>query len=205
LIAPPEPVLPLKQAGFEAALERVRARIPGLVPGFVDQTVKVLQARVEIVRHRAFPTPVAPGLRGGGVAKQLSQLATPGARPSQKGLAFLAEELARLLPKDFLASIPFERLPHLPRYLKALQVRADRALSSPAKEAEKAAQVRSYVEMVGRLGARPDLTSAARQALRAYRWLLEEYKVSVFAQELGTAQPVSPKRLEAQLELIKTL
>jgi len=53
----------------------------------------------------------------------------------------------------------------------------------------------------------PPLASApsARQALEEFRWLLEEFKVSLFAQELGTAEPVSARRLEQRLERLRVL
>ena len=55
------------------------------------------------------------------------------------------------------------------------------------------------------MSARQNLSPQARNALAEYRWLVEEFRVSVFAQELGTAQPVSPKRLDAQLKVIESL
>ena len=78
------------------------------------------------------------------------------------------------------------QLAHLPRYLRAVAVRAERAAVNPAKDAEKA---RALVA-VCRLG-----NPRAAAAREAFRWLLEEFRVSIFAQELGTAQPVSAQRL----------
>jgi ATP-dependent helicase HrpA len=103
----------------------------------------------------------------------------------------LESDLARLLPATFPANIPFTQLTHLPRYLKALKVRHERWVASPAKDADKAALVAQFD------GCLEQLPPAKQES---FRWMLEEYRVQVFAQELGTAQPVSPKRLEAMLE-----
>jgi ATP-dependent helicase HrpA len=96
--------------------------------------------------------------------------------------------------------VPFERLPHLPRYLKALLVRAERAAVNPAKDQEKVKQILPFRQALQALN--PPAAEPARRALEEFRWMLEEFKVSVFAQELGTAQPVSAKRLAAQLQAL---
>src|SRR5690606_22109850 len=100
-----------------------------------------------------------------------------------------------LLPPRFLETISFDRLPHLPRYLKALLLRVERAAQNPPKDRERAALVAPYVTALRQLTAKPPPTAEACVAREAFRWLIEEFKVSVFAQELGTAMPVSPKRL----------
>jgi ATP-dependent helicase HrpA len=117
----------------------------------------------------------------------------------------LRRDLDALIPKRFLESIPFERLPHVPRYLKALQVRAERAALNGAKDQEKARQIQPFLEALQKLQGRPFPSEPARRAGEAFRWMLEEFKVSVFAQELGTAQPVSAKRLSAQLEGMRSI
>jgi ATP-dependent helicase HrpA len=102
----------------------------------------------------------------------------------------LADDLAALLPADFLRVTPFERIAHLPRYLKGLQARAERAKRDPAKDAARARELAPFVAAVKKLGGDAgDL-----------RWLVEEFRVSLFAQELGTAEPVSAVRLERLLQ-----
>ena len=76
----------------------------------------------------------------------------------------------------------------MPRYLKAIIVRAERAYLQPAKDAEKAQRLQKFH------GWENLVTSTNHDA---FHWLLEEYRVSIFAQELGTAQPVSDVRLTA--------
>jgi ATP-dependent helicase HrpA len=94
----------------------------------------------------------------------------------------------RILPEDFLEKTPYLRLPHLLRYLKAVQVRAERATLNPAKDQERAAQLAQYRDWQKKV---------PPEQQEAFRWLLEEFRVSLFAQELGTAQPVSATRLNA--------
>ncbi|MBX7211060.1 MAG: DUF3418 domain-containing protein [Verrucomicrobiaceae bacterium] len=100
----------------------------------------------------------------------------------------LDADLARLLPPDLLAKTPHEQLQHLPRYLKAILIRAERAANNPAKDADKAVLIADFDHWESHV---------PNSQHETFRWMLEEYRVSVFAQELGTAQPVSQKRLDA--------
>jgi ATP-dependent helicase HrpA len=119
----------------------------------------------------------------------------------RRPFAGMEAELNALVPARFLALAPFERLSRLPRYLQALRVRAERAALNPAKDAAKVARVRPYAEALRQLAAGAK-SVAARAAWHRLRWLIEEFKVSVFAPELGTAEKVSPHRLdEAVAEL----
>ncbi len=105
----------------------------------------------------------------------------------------LEADLAALLPGDFLAVTPFPQLAHLPRYLQAMKMRADRWKQDPERDARRAGQLAPYLKAVAAL-ARGSPAAAAR-----FRWLVEEYRVSLFAQSLGTAEPVSPVKLDREL------
>lgn len=201
LILLPPDLLPLRQSQFEATVQRARGLIPGLVPKLMDLVTPILRLRADIIRHRGYPAAVV-ALRPG-VVTDLKQLGAPQKPAPSKGLNFLRAELDWLLPANFLAVIAFERLPHWPRYLKALLVRADRALLNPGKDAEKAKLVQPYLDALRQFSGAESLPIAARSALGDFRILVEEFKVSVFAQELGTAQPVSAKRLDAQLHALR--
>ena len=100
----------------------------------------------------------------------------------------LEADLARLLPDSFPATTPHSQLPHLARFFRAMKVRHERWIASPAKDADKAAMVARFQDWPARVPPAHHDT---------FRWMLEEYRVQVFAPELGTAQTVSPKRLEA--------
>ena len=119
------------------------------------------------------------------VAKVQAQRAKISA--ASKAYPGMKDDLARLLPPDFPASTPPEQLAQLPRYLRAVEVRAERAAVSPAKDAEKARLLSPFAGWESKV---PEGDH------EAFRWLLEEFRVSVFAQELGTAQPVSVQRLK---------
>jgi ATP-dependent helicase HrpA len=107
---------------------------------------------------------------------------------SPKRYTGMDQDAARLVAPDFLARVPHARLPHLTRYLKAVLVRAERAAIQPAKDADKAKQIAAFAGWE---------KAVPPENHEAFRWLLEEFRVSIFAQELGTAMPVSAKRLEA--------
>jgi ATP-dependent helicase HrpA len=117
----------------------------------------------------------------------------------------LAGELAALLPPRFLEQIPFDRLPHVPRYLKALLTRIERAALNPSKDQERARQIAPYQNAWNQLQSTAPRSPEARQAVEEFRWMIEEFKVSVFAQELGTAFPVSAKRLDEKLARVRQL
>jgi ATP-dependent helicase HrpA len=110
--------------------------------------------------------------------------------------------LAALLPNNFLQVIPPNRLPDLPRYLKALLVRSERAALNPVKDRERSARLAPYQEALGKLQAEKPDSPGARRLIDEFRWMLEEFKVSLLAQELGTPTPVSPKRLDEHLQRI---
>ncbi|HOZ93080.1 MAG TPA: DUF3418 domain-containing protein [Ottowia sp.] len=105
-----------------------------------------------------------------------------------------AEQLQRLMPRNFIAATPWPALQHFVRYLKAITLRLDKLRADPARDAQRMAEVRAQDQRFGRLvAARKGQQDARMQELR---WLLEELRVSLFAQELRTPQPVSVKRLE---------
>ena len=116
------------------------------------------------------------------------------ARPPPDVAADVAQQLQRLVPKRFLQQTPYAQLQHLPRYLKAVQLRLEKLRVDPARDAARMAELRPQEQRFWRLVAeRKGLQDARQQELR---WLLEELRVSFFAQELRTPQPVSLKRLE---------
>jgi ATP-dependent helicase HrpA len=105
--------------------------------------------------------------------------------------AGLAADLAALLPADFVRTTPYAQLAHFPRYLKAMKQRADRWRQNPVKDTERARQLAPYVAAAAKL--------RDREEGGAFRWWVEEFRVSLFAQELGTAEPVSAVKLDRWL------
>ena len=120
----------------------------------------------------------------------------------------LIEEMGALVPEDFLERYRMERLFHLPRYLRALEIRAERGAYNPDKDREKEALI-SPLKAILRKNL-PDITSGTAssekgRAFEEFFWMVEEYKVSVFAQELKTAIPVSAKRLHEKMRELERM
>ncbi len=104
------------------------------------------------------------------------------------------QQLQRLMPKNFLAVAPWSQLTHFPRYLKAITLRLDKVRADAARDATRLAELRPQEQRYWRLVAERKGQVDAR--MQEFRWLLEELRVSFFAQELRTPQPVSVKRLD---------
>ena len=117
------------------------------------------------------------------------------------------EHLARLVPETFVQLYSTDRFVHLVRYMQAIEIRAQRAFVNFEKDQAKAEEIGFFIAGLNTmlkelgLGASP----AKRAAVEEYFWLIEEYKVSLFAQELKTAVPVSKKRLEKKLKEIQRM
>ena len=113
----------------------------------------------------------------------------------------LREQLAGLVQVDMFRTMPAERLQHIPRYLQAMQVRARRLRDDPQADQQRMLTIsgywQQYLELAQRLPANAEVEEL--------RWQIEELRVSVFAQQLGTAQPVSAKRLTRAIEALQQL
>ena len=117
--------------------------------------------------------------------------------------ADIAAQVAALLPKNFIVAVPGERLPHFPRYLKAAGLRLDKARADVRRDAKWMADWQA----LGRPWERERIAlmkagkgEVSDPFLEDFRWLLEELRVALFAQELRTPSPVSVKRLQKMWE-----
>ena len=108
----------------------------------------------------------------------------------------LERDVTALLGTEFLRTTPYAQLAHFPRYLKAMKLRADRWRKNSAKDAERMAQLAPYQAAAAKL--------RDREGGDALRWLVEEFRVSLFAQELGTAEPVSAVKLDRALAAVQS-
>ncbi len=104
------------------------------------------------------------------------------------------QQLQRLMPKNFMAATPWPQLQHFARYLKAITLRLDKVRADPARDALRLTELKPLEQKYWRLVA--DRKGQTDARMLEFRWLLEELRVSFFAQELKTPQPVSVKRLE---------
>ena len=110
-------------------------------------------------------------------------------------VADIQSQAAVLMPKDFLVAFPWERLAHFARYLNAAVVRIDKLRGNPARDAQLMADWKSLAQPWERERLAKLKAGVAEPALEEFRWLLEELRVGLFAQELKTPMPVSVKRL----------
>jgi ATP-dependent helicase HrpA len=115
-------------------------------------------------------------------------------RPAKDVADDIAAQLQRLVPKRFALDTPWAQLQHLPRYLKAITARLDKLRADAARDARLMAEVRPLEQRYTRRLA--ELKGVRDARLDEFRWQLEELRVSLFAQELRTPQPVSVKRLD---------
>lgn len=164
--------LPLKESRFKKVLARADEDRRGIVTKLADRLRALLEARQAISllleQKKTSKAIVYPGMRA---------------------------QLESLAPADVLEQYSFAELPHLTRFLKAMHLRAERAKDSIQRDMEKSKRVTPYEARSTTLS-KLAKTPAQQNEFKAYRILLEEFKVSVYAQELGTAQKVSEKRLD---------
>ena len=116
----------------------------------------------------------------------------------------LCRGLEHLVPQTFVAIYDIRRMDHLPRYIQAAAIRARRAVVDFEKDRVKSEEIIKFTDGLNQMlkELSPSVSDEKRQAIEAYFWMVEEYKVSVFAQELKTAIPVSAKRLDRKLKEI---
>jgi ATP-dependent helicase HrpA len=121
------------------------------------------------------------------------------AAPQRISAAEVREQLDALTYPGFVLDTGAERLAQLPRYLQAMAQRATDVQTNLARDRERQAQVAVLVQdladLRAKVGDRPELAEI--------RWLIEEFRVSVFAQKLGTAQPVSIRRIQAAMDALE--
>ncbi|TAK79430.1 MAG: ATP-dependent RNA helicase HrpA [Aquabacterium sp.] len=162
--------LPHDAAGFTARIEEGRPRL-----NLIAQEVARLAGSV-LVEYAA-------------AARKLKD-----AKPPKDVADDVAAQLQRLCHRRFIATTPYAQLQHLPRYLKGIVLRLDKLRGDVARDADRLRELRPLEQRWQRRLA--ERKGAADARLDEYRWLLEELRVSLFAQELRTPQPVSVKRLD---------
>jgi len=115
------------------------------------------------------------------------------AKPFPAAYADMQSQLNALIGKRFVIDTPYAQLAHFPRYLKGIALRIDKLKADPARDARLSADFQPLLQNYQRAVSQRGGVADAR--LAEYRWLLEELRVSLFAQELRTPMPVSLKRL----------
>jgi ATP-dependent helicase HrpA len=113
--------------------------------------------------------------------------------------------LEQIVPENFLLALRPGELRHKPRYLQALALRIERAEHSPLKDEKKAERLRKPLARLEQLHHFTNPTLPCRICQQEYMELLEEFRVSIFAPELGTAQPVSEQRLAQKWQEVENI
>jgi ATP-dependent helicase HrpA len=168
-----EDELPRSNAAFMALKQRARTRLPAVAEG-AGRLAQAIAAEIQPLMQKLASLPAAQ-----------SRLKRE-----------VEEQLARLLPKRFFSTTPWERLQHLPRYLKALRLRLEKYPANPERDARHATAIAALWQRWETRMAAARKAGEVPAALADFRWLIEELRVSLFAQELKTPFPVSVKRLE---------
>ncbi|MBF0368993.1 MAG: ATP-dependent RNA helicase HrpA [Magnetococcales bacterium] len=130
-------------------------------------------------------------------------LAHPKSPAIRSAVPEIREHLTHLIAPGFMRHTPERWLKHLPRYLKGISLRLERLNHAPTKDTAKKALIRPLWKVCLERMARHQKNGTHDPELILYRWMLEEFRVSLFAQELGTSVPVSEKRLNQQWIKVK--
>ena len=166
------PPLPLNATEFQTRLNEAKPRITLVGQELVRLVGQVLAERLSLEKRlnniKAFPDV----------------------------LADIQSQLAQLFPKQFLLTVPFEHLSHYPRYLKAISLRLDKLREQPARDAQLMQDWKNLAQPFEREYLLRLKAGVEDENLQNFRWLLEELRVSLFAQTLKTPMPVSVKRLQ---------
>ncbi len=172
------------QKDFEDLLEKAATEMPAAARRLLEAVCPVVTACGRV--HRTLDGLAAEN-RGTPAAVQIR--------------AALRSQVDRLVPQHFYRLYDAARLPHLERYLAAIEIRARRAVIDPAKERQRAGQAAFFENALKALvdDLATPLSEEKKTALEDFFWYVEEFKVSLFAQELKTAVPVSEKRLRKRL------
>nr|WP_305790890.1 ATP-dependent RNA helicase HrpA [Pigmentiphaga sp. D-2] len=129
-----------------------------------------------------------------------AQRKLPQAKPHAAAHADMEQQMRGLMGKWFVRDTPFSQLSHFPRYFKAVQARIDKLRADPARDARLLADLNQLLAPYQR--ARAARKGVPDAKLDEFRWMLEELRVALFAQELRTPMPVSVKRLQKLWESV---
>jgi ATP-dependent helicase HrpA len=186
-----------------AAADRIIAAEGG--PAWDADAFAALEAaaRARLARLAAGAATRAAGLvvAAGQLEERLTSAAVaPALRPAADDMR---SQIARLVSPGFVSRGGLARLQDLGRYLEAVRVRLDKLAERPGRDSELTAQVHALEAEVGRAVAAlpPERRPGARAELG---WMLEELRVSYFAQALGTPAPVSEPRIRRRLAELTT-
>ena len=170
------------EAGFARLRDAVRAALVDVTLGVVGTVEKILTAAHEVRSRLEAPT-FAPAVYAGAKAD-------------------IRDQLDKLVYAGFVTETGWAHLADLPRYLRAILQRLEKLPANPARDDQLADDVARVQEEYDALLAEVSAARAAEPDIVAIRWMIEELRVSYFAQTLGTAYPISEKRIFKALDQI---
>ncbi|HIG30729.1 MAG TPA: ATP-dependent RNA helicase HrpA [Verrucomicrobiales bacterium] len=163
-------ILPLERGNYETILKQAEIRLPGLVQKFSRLLKEILELRHELIIGKT-------------------------------GYPEKSMDLNGLFTENFLCHTSFDEFSRFPWYLKAIRIRIERASANPPKDRIREDQLSEFRNAVKRIQSRlPEFTPSMKKRARFFIWMVEEYKISIFAQELKTLHPISAKRLNQFLK-----
>jgi ATP-dependent helicase HrpA len=165
--------VPRDETGFAALRDAVRDELPEIAYVVVTTVAALLTAVGEIEARVSGTTSAA-------------------ALPSTLDVR---HQLTGLVHSGFVAETGVRRLPDVRRYLTALARRLDTLATAPGRDHDRLATVARVQEEYDKFLAELAAASRAEPAVRDIRWMIEELRVSLFAQTIGTAGPISEKRI----------
>ncbi|MBL0142975.1 MAG: ATP-dependent RNA helicase HrpA [Betaproteobacteria bacterium] len=163
---------PRTPGGFDEQKKRAKARLPAVTEGATRHANAIAEA------YQALAAEVA---RSGALGRIVSEVKA---------------QRDRLVFPGFLALTPWERLEHVPRYLKGAALRLVKYRGNPERDQRHAPAVAGLWAQYEARAEADHKAGLPRAKLEEFRWLVEELRISLFAQELKTPFPVSSKRLQ---------
>ena len=169
--------LPRTNDTFMKLKQRARTRLPAVTDALC-RMVNAIATEYQLLTVKQAQMAVKPN----GTANRLTR--------------DVESQITKLVYKGCFSQTPWENISQLPRYLKALRLRIEKQPSNPDRDGKNAASVGLIWQNWEALVDKYTKTDRLSPKLMEFRWLIEELRVSLFAQELKTPSPVSIKRLE---------
>jgi ATP-dependent helicase HrpA len=174
--------LPMNKSDFDKLLKTRKQHLIPLANDTIDQVTDILRLRHTIAASVADHNAIA----------------------SVFVYADIQHQLDNLFEAGFIFRVPWRYLKNFPRYLKAVQLRIEKIQGQLQREKTYCEQLQQFWQQYGVLKKQYQNQQLSEEMLTRLRWLFEEYRVSLYAQGLGTSEPVSKKRIDklfSKLEL----
>jgi ATP-dependent helicase HrpA len=192
------------------------AFIDDVIVALAEQTLRATYAdalvfspeQFESVRDQVSASIIDQAFQAAGLAAKIGIAAREAGKSisSVKDFSFLGllatekTHLEQLVPNNFVSAIGIERLPRLPIYLQAIKIRLEKLVENSDRDFVATAELNQAIGVFSGAGGQIPLPENASPKLVKARWLLEELRVSLYAQTLGTAEPASVQRIKKALE-----